>query len=30
MFNYTANIQQEKAFVKDFAKYYLVLIDNKI
>ena len=30
MFNYTANIQQEKAFVKGFAKFSLVLIDNKM
>ena len=30
MFNYAANIQQEKAFVKGFAKYFLVLIDNKM
>ena len=30
MFNYTANIQQEKAFVKGFAKLYSVLTGNKI
>ena len=30
MFNYAANIQHQKAFVKGFVKFSLALIDNKI
>ena len=30
MFNYAANILHQKAFVKGFAKFSLVLIDNKM
>lgn len=30
MFNYTANIQQQKAFVKGFVRFFLVLTVKKI